>query len=538
LKAVVLLLLTLAAQTPQRTGVIEGYVVRARTDPPAILVNARLVLELQDEERVARTDSNGRFLFTELPAGRYRLRVTKDGYLRQEFPRSSMGAPGLPIDLAAGQEVRNIVFRLDRAPSISGVIRDVGNALIANVVVQALKRGYDSRGNRTLLVVAATKTDDRGNYRLYWLDTGEYFICAVAPTAPPQPPQVGVQSFTSRTTTPLASTYYPGFPSVDDAKPVRLQSDRDAYGMDFALTGQFLGPVYGAITSLTTGQYVAGSVTLTPAYDVAGIARFQTRSVIPIPPERNNYSIPVVPPGAYILTAISGGERASRRIIQTARGIGLLSDLQVGPGNAVRGRLTDVPNSMDLRAARISLVEADEALPSPADASVAADRTFAFAGVQPGRYSVSVSGLPGDLYARGASFAGVDVSGNVLTISDSRSDPGELAIQVGIDGSRITGTVFDGNNMPFAGAQLTLVPEGDAQSRPDFYRTTVSALDGAFTIRGIVPGDYKLFGWDNLEPNAYLNVDYMRSYQDRGTSLRIGPSQSGTVSLPVIQLER
>ena len=47
-----------------------------------------------------------------------------------------------------------------------------------------------------------------------------------------------------------------------------------------------------------------------------------------------------------------------------------------------------------------------------------------------------------------------------------------------------------------------------------------------------------MFGWDDLEPNAYLNADYIRSYQDLGTLVRVEPKQSSSVSLRLIPMER
>jgi hypothetical protein len=115
---------------------------------------------------------------------------------------------------------------------------------------------------------------------------------------------------------------------------------------------------------------------------------------------------------------------------------------------------------------------------------------------------------------------------------------GPLEIQIGTDGGRITGTVLDRNNTPSAGALITLVPEGDARLRPDRYRTALSGPDGRFMLRGIVPGDYRLFGWDELEPNAYLNVDFMSSYLELGKPVRIQPRQSASVSLMLLQFDR
>jgi hypothetical protein len=181
----------------------------------------------------------------------------------------------------------------------------------------------------------------------------------------------------------------------------------------------------------------------------------------------------------------------------------------------------------------------DAALPAPAEATVATDGTFVVAAVQPGFYSVNVTGLPEDLYVRAASFAGVNALEKPLSVAyRGAQDPVGLTLQIASDGGRITGAVFDQTSMGFPAAQITLIPEGDARPSVERYRTAISGRDGSFTIRGIAPGDYRLFGWDNLEPNAYLNVDFMKFYQDFGTPIHIGPGQSGSVSLRLIQLDR
>ena len=509
------------------SGLIEGFVVRAGTEPPFPLTNARLELTRGTETFVTRTDSLGRFVFSGLSAGRFRLRVTKDGFIRQEYPRAAMGAPGLPIDLAPGQEWRNIIFGLDSAPTISGMIRDPGNAPLAGVVVQALRRGYDARGNRTLSLVASVRSDDGGRYRLYWLDPGEYFVSAV----PSPPPSLGIQA---RESAALAPTYFPGYPSVDDAQAIRLESGRDAHGMDFRLAQQYLGAVQGFVSSISTGRPVRATVFLAAAEDGKGVARYQVQSVEDTPVRRtNNYSIPAVPPGSYILSAIAGGETAARRIL--VRPGGLRSDLEVGPGVTIRGRVSLSEPAADLRATRVGLAEIDPALPPPAESGVLEDGSFALAGVQPGYYSVSVSGLPDDLYLKAASLGGADALEKPFPVA--YRGPSDFTIQLAADGGRLSGVIFDAGNRVFAGAYLTLVPESENRSRLDRYRAAVSREDGSFVIRGIAPGDYKLFAWANPEANAHFNLEYLGAYESFGTPVRIQPGENTPIAVPVIRMD-
>ncbi|HET9216335.1 MAG TPA: carboxypeptidase-like regulatory domain-containing protein [Terriglobia bacterium] len=158
--------------------------------------------------------------------------------------------------------------------------------------------------------------------------------------------------------------------------------------------------------------------------------------------------------------------------------------------------------------------------------------------VQPGNYSVSVAGLPGDVYMRSASFAGLDVLEKPIPVAYRSGESEQLLIQIATDGGRLAGAVYDINNAPFAGAQVTLVPVGNNATRLHHYRTATSGPDGSFTIPGIVPGDYRVFAWETIEPNGYVNVEYMRSYLDMGTLLRVEPGQTRSVPLRLIPSEQ
>ena len=412
------------------TGVIEGYVVRARTEPATPLVDARLDL---NNSLIARTDSSGRFVFSGLPPGRYRLRVTKDGFVRQQYPHSAMDAAGTPIDLAAGQQIRNVVFKLDTAPTISGVIRDQLNSVVAGIVVQALRRGFNARGNRIVTLIASTRTDDRGAYRLYWLDPGEYVIAAV--------PEASLNQPSARSNGP---TYFPGFADLGDARVVRMDT-RDANGIDVRLVQHDRTTVYGNTISVTTGSAVTAQITLIPPEDSGGVARYQGQSRLP----GGEYEIGGVVAGTYIFAAKTATESfATRIIVRPPPPLStptLRVNAELNPGVDVPGRVVLTSDAaIDIRRARVQLAETQLSLPDPEPAAVAQDGKFVFRAVQPGVYALNVSDLPGDLYLKAAVQAGADVLEKLIPVGwGPQNMGGPLDIQIGTDGGRITGAVFN-----------------------------------------------------------------------------------------------
>jgi hypothetical protein len=119
-----LLILSLLQTIPAR-GSIDGVVMTAGTALERLLSNARLELrEGPGTPIVVRSDGNGRFVFSNLAPGRYRLFLTEDGFIRQEYGQRSPTTPGVLLTVLPGQRVKNIVFRLEAAPTITGWVQD------------------------------------------------------------------------------------------------------------------------------------------------------------------------------------------------------------------------------------------------------------------------------------------------------------------------------------------------------------------------------------------------------------------------------
>src|SRR6185369_10973502 len=107
----------------------------------------------------------------------------------------------------------------------------------------------------------------------------------------------------------------------------------------------------------------------------------------------------------------------------------------------------------------------------------------------------------------------------------------------GADGGRIDGTATDASGArghAFPGAQVVLVPNAERRGHPDQYRAVSSDEEGKFEIRGIPPGDYQLFAWENVEERAWLNSEFMMKFFDTGLPVSVPAKSSNTVQLPVM----
>ncbi|HZI50436.1 MAG TPA: carboxypeptidase-like regulatory domain-containing protein, partial [Terriglobia bacterium] len=72
------------------------------------------------------------------------------------------------------------------------------------------------------------------------------------------------------------------------------------------------------------------------------------------------------------------------------------------------------------------------------------------------------------------------------------------------------------------------VPEARRRSNRALYVSAISDASGRFTLRGVAPGDYKVFAWESIPAFAHVNAAFLAKHEDRGKLVRVG--QQGTVS--------
>ncbi len=190
LSAMLLCAPNVAAQQPrdnqQRavtgTASITGVVLGAET-PPRPLRRTRVTISGSELElsRTTITTDEGRFTFDSLPAGRYTVSASKDGYASLAFGAVRPGRPGGLVTVAAG-EVRQIRMQLPRGAVITGMLRDPQGDPAPGIPVVVLSRRFaPASGEQRLVPVPGinVSTDDRGIYRVFGLAAGSYLVTAL-----------------------------------------------------------------------------------------------------------------------------------------------------------------------------------------------------------------------------------------------------------------------------------------------------------------------------------------------------------------------
>jgi len=89
--------------------------------------------------------------------------------------------------------------------------------------------------------------------------------------------------------------------------------------------------------------------------------------------------------------------------------------------------------------------------------------------------------------------------------------------------------------LPATGCIVALIPEPRYRSQTALFKSSTTDQFGHFTLRGIPPGEYKLFAWDDIEPGAYQNPDFLRPYEQKGKSVHVDEGGRVTIELRLIR---
>ena len=199
------------------------------------------------------TDDYGAFDFAGLPAGSYYISVQPtNGFVGLPRERKAIVGEGRALE---------VPIRLERTGAIVGRIADGNGEGLLGVEVQALRKN-DFRGHVTVMPAAArASTDDRGQFRLFNLSPGDYYVVATPVYSPRHRATTRRSGF--------VTTYHPGAQALRDAKLVVVRSGKDTTRVDVALaSGPLARVAIDAVDSRGVPLGREASATLTLLGDV------------------------------------------------------------------------------------------------------------------------------------------------------------------------------------------------------------------------------------------------------------------------------
>jgi hypothetical protein len=421
---------------PQKgTGVIVGTVLTADASAQPIRRATVTVTGSGLRNRQVVTDANGRFAIPDLPAGNFTVSASKASYIAASHGAKQPGQPGASIALAAGARAVAEI-RMPKGAVIAGTIFDQFGRPRPRVSV-VFYQYRTSGGQRRLTQLGGAMTDDRGNYRAYGLAAGDFIVAAQAEGGASDVRMVTAEEL--RWAQSSAPAYQPG-PATAPPSPPPSQ-----------------GPTVGLAP-----VYYPGTV------DVAG---------------------------ATAITVNHGDERTGvdfqLQAVPTAKIEGVVLNPDGQPSQQLQVRLWSEDR---LRSAGAPPPLAGSQFSGPRINSSTGG--FTFSGVPPGRYVVVAQSA---IRTTPAQTGPVPVPPQVTTlwalgqVDVNGRDVSNLALTLQ-PGLSISGRIlFDGTTPP---ADLTRVRINMSPADPLPIPVTIAGVtpnpDGLFTIRGAVPGRYRL----------------------------------------------
>jgi protocatechuate 3,4-dioxygenase beta subunit len=303
------------------TGRLRGRVLAGDTGTP--LRRAQVRVSSPDiGTKTALTDTQGRYEFRDLPAGRFNVSVSKSGFVAMQFGQNRPFEPGRPIELADAQFMDKADVALPRGSVLAGRVVDEFGEAVPEADVTAMRMQYQNGRRRLVPSGRNASSNDLGQFRIYGLPPGEYYVSATfRNTATMMLDMIGGSNAMlgptgSNQTSGYASTYYPSTPNPAEAQRVALAVGQELPSVDIQLQPVRLAKITGTAMG-SDGKPMSGAIVmLMPTMkDAIGLAPGGTSRT----DKDGNFTLNSVTPGEYSLQVQSMGG-----VFETAGGGGTM----------------------------------------------------------------------------------------------------------------------------------------------------------------------------------------------------------------------
>jgi beta-lactamase regulating signal transducer with metallopeptidase domain len=524
--------------------------------------------ETNSERYSAMADANGRFTIRDIAPGQYTLEAGRPGFF--DSPGNQTVA-----NVEAGKTA-NAGVPLRPGATVTGRVKGASGKVVPNATVTAYLITYIN-GKIVPEAQASQTTDDRGEYRLFWLPPGDYVVLADPPRYPVSPvpqmqvPATGLGRGTAPAQVTLATptfgrTFYPQALTTTDTQILSLKAGDQLSGMDitvqkgttYRISGQIHavplpagrggrgnanpnGPQQGLTVYLGL-EYRDSSVVDMRSTNLGGTVPSAGQAVL-APSEdgfRGSFEVRDVLPGEYYIVPRTMGSGINRIAVDVRdRDVTGLS-LEVFRGIGVDGTLTVDGRPPGNVTARVALSPVGNASPTYQGVTARAvipkaeDGTFTIANIPPTRYMLEMgAGLPPNLYV-------ADVRAGAISVFDSGFEvgmepPPPLQVMLRSGAAVVQGVVNNGTGKPVPNATVVLVPPETRRENREVYKFGKSDASGKFVVRGIAPGVYKIFAFQTIAGGEFYNSRFLSKYEFRGRSLTVSQGSTTTETLTVIE---
>jgi hypothetical protein len=166
------------------TATVEGIVtVLGTSDPvPGATVEMRKAEcgRTGGETMTTTSGPDGKFSFKQVRNGNWCIGSAKAGgsLAPAEYRMRGYKGRGLALAVADNQQIQDIKLMMPQTGTISGRVLDSDGEPMGHARVQAMEAFYQD-GQKRLYTLNIVQTNDQGEFSLFWLPPGEYYVAAV-----------------------------------------------------------------------------------------------------------------------------------------------------------------------------------------------------------------------------------------------------------------------------------------------------------------------------------------------------------------------
>src|SRR6266404_2137032 len=239
-----------------------------------------------------------------------------------------------------------------------------------------------------------------------------------------------------------------------------------------------------------------------------------------------SFEIPEVLPGSYVLTAFwfdEGKIYTTRMPVEVGNVDVEGLALTIAPGIDINGQIIwDGKPTLEKDELTVRMRPVDSNFISQGSARVSHGNFFMLKGVGEGTYHAEVGGESKDCYIKDVEYRGSSALEDGFTVV--RGAPATLEITISSHGARVQGTVSDADGLPAAGVWVVVVPSVAHRAQYRLFKTQTTDQYGRFDLRGIPPGEYKLFSWETVELGAWQDPEFLKPFEEKGDKVALQES--------------
>jgi hypothetical protein len=584
-----------------RTGLIVGQVVDEAGSPvPEAIVQMSMPkyfseLPTTPKGRVM-ADAEGRFFFSDLPAGDYYLSAKMEGYSGGTYGLRRVTGDSQLFNLGEGERRVDARLTLWKYAVIGGTVVDEAGEPVIGVSVQALPRrimaGRPAYGAPELAYLnAGSSTDDRGMFRLSKLLPGSYLvvvpstlttmpvellatsnantalrnelagaIAEISPLGQPRTQQFGDYALLTlnRVLIPPASspagrmevyktTYFPAATTASAASTITVAAGEERTDLKIGLRPAPAVRISGRLVTPDGTPPPPTSLRLVGEAAV-GVAEEGFETVTGMSEASGRFTLLGVPAGEYVL------KQASRLAL-----FGLQGRQAWWMAQPVTVGTSDIPNLVVTLRPALRLEGRVEfrgttAPPPPVpniltfgavgfltpfgEAGTASgqgrgDQSFSTIAAA-GRYVVQPLEI-GGWFVKSVTLDGKDITDRVF---DLQSDATSFVVVYTDRTSKVTGVVKDARGAASVTAVVLAFPVDPERwagygARPRNLKSALVSRTGAYTLEGLPAGDYYLVAIDDAQSDGWTDPKTLDSLARQATKLTVMDVEQKTVDLTV-----